>query len=178
MSGEVRRRGPARTEHTSRGVACGCLLAFTLFITSTLYLPRFKVYNGETDSPWYLGLQAGTIPAVSTGKLSSKSPPRKSTVKRQLSPRGRGSVQPLSDPDQLLRLFAQNVRLVRGQRRLSQEALADACSLDRTYISGIERGLRNLGIRNIQRIAEALVVDVRDLFDPELAARLSAVTAA
>lgn len=74
-----------------------------------------------------------------------------------------------ADPDRLLGLFADNMRLVRLQRELSQEALADLCDLDRTYVSGIERKRRNLSIRNIQRIADALGVDVRVLLDPELA---------
>lgn len=87
-----------------------------------------------------------------------------------LSPRGRGSSASSSsaDPDQLLRLFADNMRTIRKSRELSQEALADLCDLDRTYISGIERKRRNLSIRNIQRIAEALEVDPRALLDPAL----------
>jgi transcriptional regulator with XRE-family HTH domain len=60
------------------------------------------------------------------------------------------------------------MRTIRKSRELSQEALADLCDLDRTYISGIERKRRNLSIRNIQRIAEALEVDPRALLDPAL----------
>jgi len=60
------------------------------------------------------------------------------------------------------------MRTIRKSRELSQEALADLCDLDRTYISGIERKRRNLSIRNIQRIAEALQVDPRKLLDPVL----------
>lgn len=87
--------------------------------------------------------------------------------KKPLSPRGRGAVPTPVDEDRLLRLFADNMKRLRQDRQLSQEALADLCDLDRTYISGIERKRRNLGIRNIQRIAEALDVDVRELFDPD-----------
>jgi len=92
----------------------------------------------------------------------------KATQAAPLSPRGRGSSAPssTSDPDQLLRLFADNMRSIRKSRELSQEALADLCDLDRTYISGIERKRRNLSIRNIQRIAEALEVDPRALLAP------------
>nr|WP_315240766.1 helix-turn-helix transcriptional regulator [uncultured Albidiferax sp.] len=60
------------------------------------------------------------------------------------------------------------MRQLRKYRQLSQEDLADLCDLDRTYISGIERKRRNLGIRNIQRIADALDVDPRLLLDPLL----------
>lgn len=73
-----------------------------------------------------------------------------------------------ADDDRLLRLFADNMKRLRQERQLSQEALADLCDLDRTYISGIERKRRNLAIRNIQRIADALEVDVRELFDPKV----------
>jgi len=92
----------------------------------------------------------------------------KATQAAPLSPRGRGSsaTSSTSDPDQLLRLFADNMRTIRKSRELSQEALADLCDLDRTYISGIERKRRNLSIRNIQRIAEALEVDPRALLTP------------
>lgn len=72
-----------------------------------------------------------------------------------------------ADEDRLLRLFADNMKRLRLEKQLSQEALADLCDLDRTYISGIERKRRNLGIRNIQRIADALGVDARELFDPD-----------
>ena len=75
---------------------------------------------------------------------------------------------PHASDDHLLALFAINIRLLRKHRGLSQEALADLCDLDRTYISGIERKRRNLGIRNIQRIADALEVDARILLDPDL----------
>lgn len=87
--------------------------------------------------------------------------------KKPLSPRGRGPVPAPADEDRLLRLFADNMKRVRHDKQLSQEALADLCDLDRTYISGIERKRRNLSVRNIQRIADALDVDVRDLFDPD-----------
>jgi len=93
-----------------------------------------------------------------------------SLSRKPLSPRGRGGVPAPADEDRLLKLFAENMRAFRLQRELSQEALADLCDLDRTYISGIERKRRNLSIRNIQRIADALNVDVRVLFDPALPA--------
>ncbi len=90
-------------------------------------------------------------------------PPRKT-----LSPRGRGSELAPADEDRLLNLFADNMRLVRLSCRLSQEALGGLCDLDRTYISSLERKKRNVSIRNIQRIADALGVDARVLLDPVL----------
>lgn len=89
-------------------------------------------------------------------------------AKKRLSPRGRGPVSAPADEKRLLDLFSENVRLVRLSCELSQEALAGLCDLDRTYISSIERKKRNVGIKNIQRIADALGVDARILLDPDL----------
>lgn len=72
------------------------------------------------------------------------------------------------DPLYLQKLFAANVRLVRLARGISQEELADRASLDRTYISSIERRLRNLSIQNIQRLALALEIEPRQLLNPDL----------
>lgn len=60
--------------------------------------------------------------------------------------------------------FGQRVRELRAKKGLSQEALALACELDRTYIGGIERGERNVSLVNIQKIAAALGVPMRELF--------------
>lgn len=59
--------------------------------------------------------------------------------------------------------LATNVRRIRQGKGWSQEKLAEMADLDRTYVSGIERGLRNPTIVVIQRIAEALNVTVQDL---------------
>jgi transcriptional regulator with XRE-family HTH domain len=47
---------------------------------------------------------------------------------------------------------------------LSQESLAHAAGLDRTYVGGVERGERNLAHDNIWKIADALHVTAADLF--------------
>lgn len=52
--------------------------------------------------------------------------------------------------------FGRRVRRLRRDRDLSQEALAGLAGLDRTYISGIERGERNPSLVNICRLARAL----------------------
>lgn len=49
-----------------------------------------------------------------------------------------------------------NVRILRQERGLSQEALAFECGLHRTYVSGVERGLRNPTVVVLERIAGAL----------------------
>jgi transcriptional regulator with XRE-family HTH domain len=56
------------------------------------------------------------------------------------------------------------VRQHRELIRLSQDELADRAAMDRTYISGIERGRRNPTVRVLQRIADALGIDLDVLF--------------
>lgn len=69
------------------------------------------------------------------------------------------------DREQQLRSrFGQRVRALRQQKKLSQEELALACQLDRTYIGGVERGERNLSLINIHKIADALEVPIKELF--------------
>jgi transcriptional regulator with XRE-family HTH domain len=59
--------------------------------------------------------------------------------------------------------FGQRVRELRERAELSQEEFAWKCQLDRTYISGIERGKRNVALRNIEAIAKALEVSISAL---------------
>lgn len=63
----------------------------------------------------------------------------------------------------VLERFGQRVREKRTALGLSQEDFAAKCNLDRTYISGIERGKRNVGLRNIEAIAKALGISIADL---------------
>ncbi|MHA1305071.1 MAG: helix-turn-helix domain-containing protein [Candidatus Heimdallarchaeaceae archaeon] len=66
---------------------------------------------------------------------------------------------------QLRKRFGEQVRKLRNERGLSQEELAFCARLDRTYISGIERGIRNPSLDNIGKIAKALKVSLLSLFD-------------
>jgi len=61
--------------------------------------------------------------------------------------------------------FGDRVRSLREERGWSQERLADECKLHRTYIGGIERGERNVALRNINAIARAFDISLKDLFD-------------
>lgn len=62
----------------------------------------------------------------------------------------------------ILELFGQNVRKLRVERGLSQEQLADKAGLHRTYIGMIERAEKNITLCNIEKIAKALDVNVKD----------------
>lgn len=64
----------------------------------------------------------------------------------------------------LLKMFGKRVRELRSSRNLTQEKLAELSNLHSTYIGGIERGERNVSLQNIGRIAEALGVEIEELF--------------
>lgn len=58
-----------------------------------------------------------------------------------------------------------NLRRLRVERELTQEDFATDSGFDRGYISGVERGVRNPSVVVVARIADALDVDVSELFD-------------
>lgn len=62
-----------------------------------------------------------------------------------------------------LKRFGQRVRELRLIAELSQEELAERAGLHRTYIGGIERGERNVGVLNLLRLARALRVRPSEL---------------
>lgn len=59
--------------------------------------------------------------------------------------------------------LAENLRRVRLQKKVSQEALGAECGLHRTYISQVERAATNITLDNLQRIATVLHVAPADL---------------
>jgi len=65
--------------------------------------------------------------------------------------------------DRTLTAFGRNVARIRSDRGFSQDKLAEKADLDRTFISGIERGVRNPGIKDVIRIARALNITVGEL---------------
>jgi transcriptional regulator with XRE-family HTH domain len=69
------------------------------------------------------------------------------------------------------KVLAQNLRAHRGRLKLSQEALADRAGLHRTYVGSIERCERNVSLDNIERLANALSVQVAQLLRPGRVAR-------
>lgn len=77
----------------------------------------------------------------------------------------------------LLQTLGLTIRALRRERGLSQEALADLAQIDRSYMSSVERGLRNISVLNIARIAKALDVPVRDLLGPRDVVRPASIQA-
>ena len=65
----------------------------------------------------------------------------------------------------ILKNFGDKVRDFRKQRNLSQEELADKAGLHRTYIGMIERAEKNITLINIEKLAIALNVDIKQLFN-------------
>ncbi|EFZ36932.1 DNA-binding helix-turn-helix protein [Hoylesella oralis ATCC 33269] len=61
--------------------------------------------------------------------------------------------------------FGQIVRRYREDMNISQEELAFRAGLHRTYIGMIERAEKNVTLCNIKKIADALGIDIKDLFD-------------
>ena len=66
--------------------------------------------------------------------------------------------------DILLR-FGERIRKLRKDRGFSQEKFATECGLDRTYFGGIERGERNVALKNIEVIAIALELSLSELME-------------
>ena len=69
----------------------------------------------------------------------------------------------MSKRDPILRSFGQQVRKHRDSKGLSLGSLAEKAHLDRTYLSDIERGTRNPGIKNVVRLAKALGITTAQL---------------
>jgi transcriptional regulator with XRE-family HTH domain len=60
--------------------------------------------------------------------------------------------------------FGRAIRRIREEQGLNQEEAAERCGLHRTYYSGVERGVRNVSLVNIDKISRGLKASLADLF--------------
>ena len=60
--------------------------------------------------------------------------------------------------------FGRAIRRIREEQEINQEEAADRCRLHRTYYSGIERGVRNVSLVNIEKVAKGLKTSLPELF--------------
>ena len=60
--------------------------------------------------------------------------------------------------------FGRAIRRVREEQQINQEEAAERCHLHRTYYSGVERGVRNVSLVNIEKISKGLKTTLPDLF--------------
>jgi transcriptional regulator with XRE-family HTH domain len=61
--------------------------------------------------------------------------------------------------------FGRAIRRIRAEQGINQEEAADRCGLHRTYYSGVERGVRNVSLVNVEKIAKGLRTSLPRLFD-------------
>lgn len=69
-----------------------------------------------------------------------------------------------SAPATLRERFAKNLRSLRSAKGISQERLGELAGFHRTYVSQVERGIGNISLDNIEKLASALEIDARELF--------------
>lgn len=67
-------------------------------------------------------------------------------------------------PPDIRTRFGRAIRRIREEQGINQEEAAERCGLHRTYYSGVERGTRNLSLRNIEKISRGLKTSLPELF--------------
>jgi len=65
----------------------------------------------------------------------------------------------------ILEIFGGNVQKYRKEKQISQEKLAEIAGVHRTYVGMIERAEKNITLRNMEKIANALNVKIKDLLE-------------
>ena len=61
--------------------------------------------------------------------------------------------------------FGRAIRRVREEQGINQEEAAERCGMHRTYYSGVERGVRNVSLVNIEKIGRGLRTSLPKLFE-------------
>jgi methanogenic corrinoid protein MtbC1/DNA-binding XRE family transcriptional regulator len=143
--------------------------AVLVSVSSAKSLPQLKTLSGRiaalTDPPVLVagGLATRTHeadPALQTVDLLSNNPYEAVDEVRRLCgvPVGNLSIE------ELLSHLGSNIQRIRNEKRISQKALSSASDLDRAYLSSIENGKKNLTISALLRLADALEIDIKELF--------------
>ena len=70
-----------------------------------------------------------------------------------------------NNKDTLLIKVGLKIRCLRQQRGISQEILAHEADLDRSYMGGVERGERNISLKNLGKISTALNIHLREIME-------------
>jgi transcriptional regulator with XRE-family HTH domain len=65
----------------------------------------------------------------------------------------------------ILEIFGGNVQKYRKEKQISQEKLAEIAGIHRTYVGMIERAEKNITLRNMEKLAKALEVEIKDLLE-------------
>lgn len=71
----------------------------------------------------------------------------------------------MKERENIIKSFGEAVQVIRVERDLSQDELASRIGMQRTYISDVERGVRNTSISNAKRIAKALNVSLAKIIE-------------
>lgn len=69
--------------------------------------------------------------------------------------------------EQLVDIVGVNIREIRKQKKLTQEELAEKCELQTSYLAGVERGDRNITLQTLEKIADGLEVNAKQLLELE-----------
>jgi transcriptional regulator with XRE-family HTH domain len=68
-------------------------------------------------------------------------------------------------PLDIRKRFGRAIRRIREEQGINQEEAAERCGLHRTYYSGIERGVRNVSLVNVEKVAKGLKTRLPKLFE-------------
>ena len=60
--------------------------------------------------------------------------------------------------------FGRAIRRIREEQEINQEEAAERCGLHRTYYSGVERGVRNVSLVNLEKVSKGLKTSLAELF--------------
>ena len=67
--------------------------------------------------------------------------------------------------DDIIKKLGIKIRIERQKRKVSQEKLAELTGLNRNFIGMIERGETNVTVKNLESLANALKLDIKELFN-------------